>query len=98
MDFLEIGRWVINAGITAGVLTPLIMAVVKGSEKFGLSGMWQLGFATVFGGGTGAFAYIAFNGLPVITLDYFLLFLYVIMTAGIPIGVYETAKKLVAKK
>ena len=97
MTFLEIGKWIIEAGMTAGVLTPLIMAVVKGSERFGLSGMWQLGFAALFGGGLGLFAYVAFHGLPVITLDYFLMFLFIIMTAGIPIGVYETAKKLVAK-
>ena len=94
MTFYEIGQWIIEAGMTAGFLTPLIMAVVKGSEKFGLSGIWQLSFAAVFGGGLGIFAYIAFHGLPVITLDYFLLFLFTIMTAGIPIGVYEVAKKL----
>lgn len=89
---MDIVQWIVETSAVTGALTPFIMAVVKGSEKFGLSGTAQLAFAAVFGGASGAFAAIALNGVPADVLGWFLLFLQVIMTAGVPIGTYEAIK------
>lgn len=94
---MDIVQWIVTTSATTGALTPFIMAVVKGSEKFGLSGKAQLAFAAVFGAASGAFASVALNGVPADVLGWFLLFLQVIMTAGVPIGTYEAIKGAVSK-
>jgi len=94
---MDIVSWIVETGAVVGALTPLVMAVVKLSEKFGLSGPGQLAFAAGFGGATGAFASVALQGVPADVLGWFQLFLTVVMMAGVPVGTYEAIKGAVAK-
>ena len=87
--FLE---WILQTGVAVGALTPFVMAVVKASEKFGLSGNAQLAFALGFGAVLGGFASVALNGVPVDVQGYFFLVLFVIASAGTPVGFYEAVK------
>ena len=88
----DLAQWVIAAGATAGVLTPLIMSLTKASEKFGLNGKSQLAFAGVTGLLFGSVAQIALYGVPGSILEWFLLVVFALMMAGIPVGTYETIK------
>lgn len=90
MNILE---WIVQTGVVIGALTPFVMSVVKASEKFGLSGNAQLAFALGFGAALGGFASIALNGTPANVQEAFLLVLFVIASAGTPVGFYEAVKK-----
>jgi FtsH-binding integral membrane protein len=93
----DLAQWAVNAAMTAGVLTPFVMALTKGSEKFGLSGKSQLAFAGVVGLLLGAFAQIALYDVPDSILEWFLLALFAILMAGVPVGTYESIKHAAKK-
>lgn len=89
---MDLAKFVFEMGASVGVITPFTVAVVKGSEKFGAAGKVQLAIALIFGGALGAFASLAVNGVPSDLMQAFQMTLYVLASAGAPVGFYEALK------
>lgn len=90
MDFAE---WIKQSTLLAAGLLPLNMSIVRGAEKFGISGKWQAGLAVVTGLGLGIGLQIASFGVPSEFAGWFYVGLFGLIVAGGSIGTYEVIKK-----
>jgi hypothetical protein len=96
MEF-DFSNWLqTSAGLALGVL-PVVFAVTKGAELFGLAGKAQAAFAVVVSLVLGTGLQIGVFGVPENFLGWFLLAVFGLIVAGEAIGTYETAKHAARK-
>jgi len=93
----DFSAWLQQSLALAAGLLPINMALVKGSDQFGLAGKWQALFAVVSGLALGVGSQIAIIGMPGDFQGWFLAVLFGLIIAGGSIGTYEAIKHAAVK-
>jgi hypothetical protein len=96
MEF-DFSAWLQQSVLYAAGLLPVVFAVTKGSQQFGLAGKPQAAFAVVTGLLLGVGLQIGVFGVPTDFLGWFLVALFGLIVAGEAIGTYETIKHAAVK-
>ena len=89
--------WIKYSLPVAGTIVPLAMAVVQFAGMLGAGGKLQLAISGAVGLILGAFAQIAFFGMPDTILAWFLVLIFSLMIAGGATGTYEAFKHAATK-
>jgi len=93
----EFSTWLQQSLALAAGLLPINMALVKGSDQFGLAGKWQTLFAVLSGLTLGIGSQVAIFGVPADFRGWFLAVLFGLIIAGGSIGTYEAIKHAAIK-